>query len=29
MSTFEQVGDAVPPLLAWRWAMKVRELLGE
>lgn len=28
MSTFEQVGDAVPPLLAWRWAEVVRELLG-
>ena len=29
MSTFEQVGDAVPPLLAWRWAEVVQRLLGE
>jgi DNA (cytosine-5)-methyltransferase 1 len=28
MSRYEQVGDAVPPLLAWRWAEVVRELLG-
>lgn len=28
MSRYEQVGDAVPPLLAWRWAASVRELLG-
>ena len=29
MSRYEQIGDAVPPLLAWRWAEVVRRLLGE
>ena len=28
MAAFKQVGDAVPPLLAWRWAEVVRKLLG-
>jgi DNA (cytosine-5)-methyltransferase 1 len=28
MATFEQVGDAVPPLLGWRWAEVMRRLLG-
>lgn len=28
MSRYEQVGDAVPPLVAWRWAETVRSLLG-
>ena len=26
---YEQIGDAVPPLLAYAWGMKVRELLGD
>ena len=26
---YEQIGDAVPPLLAYAWGMKIRELLGD